>query len=43
MVVQGVLMAILGPKTVNYPPPKDKEPDAVHVLQTAQETAHLYR
>jgi len=32
-----------GPSTVNYPPPKDKKPDAVHTLQTTTETALLYR
>lgn len=33
----------LGPATVNYPPPEGKKPDAVHVVQTVMETAHLYR
>ncbi|KAL2008102.1 hypothetical protein VTN00DRAFT_8084 [Thermoascus crustaceus] len=32
-----------GPSTMNYPPPQGKEPDAVHVVQTTKETAHLYR
>lgn len=32
-----------GPSTVNYPPPKDKKPDALHTLQTTRESAHLYR
>ena len=33
----------IGPATVNYPPPEGKKPDAVHVVQTDMETAHLYR
>jgi len=32
-----------GPKTVNYPPPEGKKPDAEHVVQTTPETALLYR
>ncbi|KAJ5611664.1 hypothetical protein N7528_008769 [Penicillium herquei] len=32
-----------GPATVNFPPPQGKAPDAVHVVQTNMETAHLYR
>ncbi|KAF2747382.1 Thioesterase/thiol ester dehydrase-isomerase [Sporormia fimetaria CBS 119925] len=32
-----------GPKTVNYPPPANKAPDASHVTQTTRETALLYR
>lgn len=32
-----------GPSTPNFPPPEGKAPDAVHVVQTTQETAHLYR
>ncbi|CAL5867619.1 uncharacterized protein PFLUO_LOCUS1838 [Penicillium psychrofluorescens] len=32
-----------GPSTVNFPPPPGKKADAVHVVQTNQETAHLYR
>ena len=32
-----------GPSTVNYPPPGEKRPDAVHTLQTTKESAHLYR
>jgi acyl dehydratase len=32
-----------GPSTVNYPPPEGKNPDAIHVIQTSMETAHLYR
>lgn len=32
-----------GPSTVNYPPPEGKKSDAVHTLQTAKESAHLYR
>jgi len=32
-----------GPSSVNYPPPAGKTPDAVHVLQTSNEAAHLYR
>lgn len=32
-----------GPKTVNYPPPEGKKPDATFVQKTNAETAHLYR
>lgn len=32
-----------GPKTVNYPPPEGKKPDATFVQKTSKETAHLYR
>lgn len=32
-----------GPKTVNYPPPEGKKPDAEYVFQTTAESAHLYR
>ncbi|OJJ47567.1 hypothetical protein ASPZODRAFT_131099 [Penicilliopsis zonata CBS 506.65] len=35
-----------GPKgsaTISYPPPEDKKPDAVHVVETTSETALLYR
>ncbi|TKA72315.1 hypothetical protein B0A49_03718 [Cryomyces minteri] len=32
-----------GPKSVNYPPPEGKKPDAVYTLQTNKESAHLYR
>ncbi|RDH24586.1 trimethyllysine dioxygenase TmlH [Aspergillus niger ATCC 13496] len=32
-----------GPSNVNYAPPEGKQPDAVHVVQTTPETAHLYR
>ncbi|KAI4722711.1 Thioesterase/thiol ester dehydrase-isomerase [Aureobasidium sp. EXF-10727] len=32
-----------GPKTVNYPPPEGKKPDAEYVFQTNAESAHLYR
>ena len=32
-----------GPSTVNYPPPQDKKPDAVHRLQLSHEAALLYR
>ncbi|OOF97062.1 hypothetical protein ASPCADRAFT_205860 [Aspergillus carbonarius ITEM 5010] len=32
-----------GPSNVNYAPPENKKPDAVHVVQTTTETAHLYR
>ncbi|KAJ9621333.1 hypothetical protein H2203_007385 [Taxawa tesnikishii (nom. ined.)] len=31
------------PKTVNYPPPEGKKPDAEYVHQTNAESAHLYR
>jgi hypothetical protein len=34
---------LLGPASVNYPPPTDREPDAVIIIRTNQETAHLYR
>lgn len=33
----------IGPKTVNYPPPEGKKPDAEYVFQTNAESAHLYR
>lgn len=33
----------IGPSTVNYPPPKDKKPDATYAYQTTTESAHLYR
>ncbi|KAK4983037.1 hypothetical protein LTR66_008983 [Elasticomyces elasticus] len=32
-----------GPKTINYPPPEGKKPDAVSVHKTNAESAHLYR
>lgn len=32
-----------GPATENFPPPKDKKPDAVVSHQTTLESAHLYR
>ncbi|KAH7139461.1 HotDog domain-containing protein [Dendryphion nanum] len=32
-----------GPKTVNFPPPENRSPDATHVTQTTKETALLYR
>jgi acyl dehydratase len=32
-----------GPKTVNYPPPEGRAPDATHTHQTTKETALLYR
>jgi hypothetical protein len=32
-----------GPKTVNYPPPEGKKPDAEYIYQTNAESAHLYR
>ncbi|PSN66986.1 Thioesterase/thiol ester dehydrase-isomerase [Corynespora cassiicola Philippines] len=32
-----------GPKTVNYPPPSGRTPDATRVTQTTLETALLYR
>ncbi|PYI04855.1 trimethyllysine dioxygenase TmlH [Aspergillus sclerotiicarbonarius CBS 121057] len=32
-----------GPSNVNYAPPENQKPDAVHVVQTTTETAHLYR
>ncbi|OQE25253.1 hypothetical protein PENSTE_c006G02147 [Penicillium steckii] len=32
-----------GPSTVNFPPPANKAPDATHVVQSTNETAHLYR
>lgn len=33
----------LGPSTVNFPFPEGKNPDAVHVVQSSNETALLYR
>lgn len=33
----------LGPSTVNFPPPEGKKPDAVYVVQSTKESAHLYR
>lgn len=33
----------IGPKTVNYPPPAGKAPDATRITQTTKETALLYR
>lgn len=32
-----------GPSSASYPPPRGKNPDAVYVVQTTPETAHLYR
>ncbi|KAK8257915.1 HotDog domain-containing protein [Phyllosticta capitalensis] len=32
-----------GLKGVNYPPPKDRSPDATFIQKTGPETAHLYR
>lgn len=32
-----------GPSTVSYTPPEGKSPDAIDVVQTTMETAHLYR
>ncbi|KAL4789166.1 HotDog domain-containing protein [Aspergillus venezuelensis] len=32
-----------GPAAPNYPPPKDRKPDAVREIQTTTETAQLYR
>ena len=32
-----------GPSTINFPPPKGREPDAVHETQTNAESALLYR
>ena len=32
-----------GPSTVNFPPPKGREPDAIHETQTNAESALLYR
>ena len=34
---------LIGPSTVNYPPPEGRKPDAVHTLQTNKESALLYR
>ena len=34
---------IPGPKTVNYPPPQGKQPDATYAFRTTPETALLYR
>ncbi|OJD39733.1 peroxisomal dehydratase [Diplodia corticola] len=43
MVGQGGWGGPKGPKTINYPPPEGKEPDATFVQKTNAETAHLYR
>ncbi|KAK0663764.1 Peroxisomal hydratase-dehydrogenase-epimerase [Lasiodiplodia hormozganensis] len=43
MVGQGNWGGPKGPKTVNYPPPEGKKPDATFVQKTNAETAHLYR
>ncbi|OMP81826.1 putative enoyl-CoA hydratase 2 [Diplodia seriata] len=43
MVGQGGWGGPKGPKTVNYPPPEGKKPDATFVQKTTAETAHLYR
>ncbi|ORY14808.1 HotDog domain-containing protein [Clohesyomyces aquaticus] len=32
-----------GPKTVNFPPPEGRKPDATHTTQTTTESALLYR
>lgn len=32
-----------GPSTVNFPPPEGKTPDAVHSMQTTEQSALLYR
>ncbi|OJJ89650.1 putative peroxisomal dehydratase [Aspergillus glaucus CBS 516.65] len=32
-----------GPSTVSYAPPEGRSPDAIDVVQTTMETAHLYR
>lgn len=42
-VAQGNWGGPKGPATVNYPPPKGKEPDVVFEDQTTRETALLYR
>ncbi|KKY21258.1 putative peroxisomal dehydratase [Diplodia seriata] len=39
----GFMVGQGGPKTVNYPPPEGKKPDATFVQKTTAETAHLYR
>jgi acyl dehydratase len=38
-----MLMALLGPKTVNFPPPANTPPTASRATQTTLETALLYR
>lgn len=38
-----MLTRATGPKSVNYPPPEGKKPDATFVQRTTKETAHLYR
>ncbi|KAE8352544.1 HotDog domain-containing protein [Aspergillus coremiiformis] len=43
MVGQGNWGGPKGPSAINYPPPRDKKPDAVHVVQTTAETPLLYR
>lgn len=37
------VVSLIGPSTVNYPPPEGKTPDVVFSVQTGPETAHLYR
>lgn len=32
-----------GPSSVSYAPPQGEKPDAIHIVQTNLETAHLYR
>lgn len=38
-----LLFSYVGPATVNYPPPKGKEPDVVYKHQTDANTPLLYR
>jgi hypothetical protein len=38
-----IVIYVAGPATPNYPPPKDRKPDAVREIQTTAETAQLYR
>ncbi|OJJ36648.1 hypothetical protein ASPWEDRAFT_108689 [Aspergillus wentii DTO 134E9] len=42
-VAQGNWGGPKGPSTVSYAPPEGRKPDAVHVIQSTLETAHLYR
>lgn len=37
------LIVLLGPATVNFPPPEGKKPDAISVTQLTPSSAHLYR
>ena len=43
MVGQGNWGGPKGPGSVNFPPPKEKKPDAMDEVQIGQEAALLYR